>query len=124
MIVRQHALQIAASVRRDMDGIHRVSVVRTDGRPFFDDPGEGTAGEDADVVAASVAGMVSYARRSGTALATGAIDAITVRGREATVVAQPLDDLHVLVVTCAPDVNLVLLGRVLARVTAAVGTAA
>lgn len=124
MIVRQHALQIAASVRRDLDGIRRVSVVRTDGRPFFDDPGDTPTGSDPDVVAAAVAGTVSYARRAGTALATGPIDAITVRGREATVVAQPLDDLHVLVVTCAPDVNLVLLGRVLARVTAAVGTSA
>lgn len=124
MIVRQHALQIAASVRRDLDGIRRVSVVRSDGRPFFDDPGEAPAGADADAVAAAVAGTVSYALRTGTALATGSIDAITIRGREATVVAQPLDDLHVLVVTCAPEVNLVLLGRVLARVTAAVGTSA
>ncbi|KQR08503.1 roadblock/LC7 domain-containing protein [Cellulomonas sp. Leaf334] len=124
MIVRQHALQIAASVRRDLDGIRRVSVVRTDGRPFFDDPGDDPAGEGPDAVAAAVAGTVSYARRTGTALATGSIDAITVRGREATVVAQPLDDLHVLVVTCAPDVNLVLLGRVLARVTATVGASA
>ncbi|WP_421743098.1 roadblock/LC7 domain-containing protein [Cellulomonas sp.] len=122
MIVRQHALQIAAVVRRDMEGIRRVSVVRTDGRPFFDDPGD--TGEDSEAVAAAVAATVSYARRTGTALATGAIDALTIRGREATVVAQPLDDLHVLVVTCGPDVNLVLLGRVLARITATHGPSA
>ncbi|WP_315096019.1 roadblock/LC7 domain-containing protein [uncultured Cellulomonas sp.] len=124
MIVRQHALQIAAVVRRDMEGIRRVSVVRTDGRPFFDDPGDPPTGEDAEAVAAAVAATVSYARRAGTALATGAIDALTIRGREATVVAQPLDDLHVLVVTCGPDVNLVLLGRVLARITATLGPSA
>nr|WP_246281151.1 roadblock/LC7 domain-containing protein [Cellulomonas humilata] len=107
-----------------MEGIRRVSVVRTDGRPFFDDPGDTSTGEDSEAVAAAVAATVSYARRAGTALATGAIDTLTIRGREATVVAQPLDDLHVLVVTCGPDVNLVLLGRVLARITATVGPGA
>ncbi len=119
MIVRQHALQIAATVRRDLEGIRRVSVVRTDGRPFFDDPGDGPAGADADAVAAEVAAVVTSARRVGSALATGPIDSLTVRGRDATIVAQPLDDLHVLVVTCAPDVNLVLLARVLTRIMAA-----
>jgi hypothetical protein len=54
VIVRQHALQIAAVVRQDMAGIRRVSVVRTDGRPFFDDPGDTPAGEDSDAVEAQL----------------------------------------------------------------------
>lgn len=114
MIVRQHALGVAATLRHEIPGIRRVLVARTDGLPFFDDG----AAELHDSSAAVVATVLGIAQQSGLAFGLDGLEMTTVRGPAGSMVVYAVDDHHLLAVVTEPKVNLVLLDRVVVRLVA------
>jgi predicted regulator of Ras-like GTPase activity (Roadblock/LC7/MglB family) len=114
MIVRQHALGVAATLRSEIPGIRRVLVARTDGLPFYDD------GDPAlhDSSAAVVATVLGIAQQSGMAFGLEGLEMTTVRGPAGSMVVYAVDDHHLLAVVTEPKVNLVLLDRVVLRLIA------
>ena len=111
MIVRQHALGVAASLRTEIPGIRRVLIARTDGLPFYDD-GDPTLHDSSAAVVATVLGI---AQQSGMAFGLDGLEMTTVRGRSGSMVVYAIDDHHLLAVVTDPKVNLVLLDRVVLR---------
>lgn len=114
MIVRQHALGVAASLRNEIPGIRRVLIARTDGLPFYDD---GDASQH-DSSAAVVATVLGIAQQSGMAFGLDGLEMTTVRGHAGSMVVYAIDDHHLLAVVTEPKVNLVLLDRVVLRLIA------
>jgi predicted regulator of Ras-like GTPase activity (Roadblock/LC7/MglB family) len=115
MIVRQHGIGVAASLRAEIPGIRRVLVARTDGLPFYDD-GDPTLHDSSAAVVATVLGI---AQQAGMAFGLDGLEMTTVRGPSGSMVVYAIDDHHLLAVVTDPKVNLVLLDRVVLRLVAA-----
>jgi predicted regulator of Ras-like GTPase activity (Roadblock/LC7/MglB family) len=109
VIVRQSALHTAAAVRHALPGVLRVALVRRDGSTFSDD---GPA-EDHDRFAGLVAATAEIAHRTTGALDLGGLHSSVLRAAEGTVVVTPVGTTWALAVVTEPQVNTVLLDRVL-----------
>lgn len=114
MIVKQHALRVSGALKRDIDGLRRVLIARTDGLAFHDD------GPDADheSAAAIVATVLGIAQRAAASNALGAFVQTTVKGTDGCLVVYGINAGHVLAVVTDPSVNLVLLDRLALRLVA------
>jgi predicted regulator of Ras-like GTPase activity (Roadblock/LC7/MglB family) len=109
VIDRQSALHTAAAVRHAVPGVRRVALVRRDGATFSDD---GPA-EDHDRFAGLVAATAEIAHRTSGALDLGGLHTCVVRAAEGTVLVTPVGTTWALAVVTEPQVNTVLLDRVL-----------
>ncbi|MEZ0492934.1 roadblock/LC7 domain-containing protein [Kineococcus sp. TBRC 1896] len=114
MIVKQHALRVSGALKRDIDGVRRVLVARTDGLAFHDDGPE----RDHESAAAIVATVLGIAQRAAAANALGGFVQTTVKGADGCLVVYGVNDGHVLAVVTDPSVNLVLLDRLALRLVA------
>lgn len=120
MILRQNVAQVAAALRHSTPGIRRVALAHADGEPFADDLTVGDPATDdpaADPVrfAALAAATVELAQRSSAVGGLGGVAAVTVRGPDSTLLVTPVGAAWVLAVVAEPQVNLVLLDRILGR---------
>ncbi|WP_432494451.1 roadblock/LC7 domain-containing protein [Kineococcus gypseus] len=111
MIVKYHATRVTAALRRDVEGVRRVLIARTDGLAFHDDGPEADHASAAAVVAA----VLGLAQRAAAAHVLGGLRSTTVRGADGTLVVYPVDQSHVLAVLTGPSTNLVLLERLALR---------
>ncbi|WP_432546192.1 roadblock/LC7 domain-containing protein [Kineococcus sp. SYSU DK004] len=111
MIVKQHALRVSAALRREIDGVRRVVIARTDGLAFADDGPE----HDHEATAAITATVLGIAQRAAASSGLGDFRTTTVRGADGCLVVHAVDSTHLLAVVTDPMVNLVLLDRVAAR---------
>lgn len=114
MLVKHHAMNVAKTLRRDIPGIRRVLVARTDGLSFHDDAPESDEGPAA-VAAATV---LAVGNQASGAFTLGPLQVTTVRGPDGCVVVYPIDARHLLGVLTEPNVNLVLLDRIAQRLAA------
>lgn len=111
MLVKHHTMSVATTLRREIAGITRVLVARTDGLSFHDDASDGDEGPAA-VAAATV---LAVAHESGNVFGLGQTQVSVVRGSEGCCVVYPIDDRHLLGILTEPSVNLVLLDRIAQR---------
>ncbi|PRY17886.1 roadblock/LC7 domain-containing protein [Kineococcus rhizosphaerae] len=111
MIVKQHAIRVSSALTRDIDGIRRVIVARTDGLAFHDDGPE----RDHETAAAIVATVLGIAQRAAAAHALGAFVQTTVKAADGSLVVYGIGTTHILAVVTDPSVNLVLLDRLALR---------
>ncbi|WP_432540413.1 roadblock/LC7 domain-containing protein [Kineococcus sp. SYSU DK002] len=111
MIVKQHALRVSGALKRDIDGVRRVLVARTDGLAFHDDGPE----RDHESAAAIVATVLGIAQRAASAGALGEFVQTTVKGTDGNLVVYGIGSTHILAVVADPSVNLVLLDRLALR---------
>ncbi|WP_432511120.1 roadblock/LC7 domain-containing protein [Kineococcus sp. SYSU DK001] len=111
MIVKQHALRVSGALKRDVDGVRRVLIARTDGLAFHDDGPE----RDHESAAAIVATVLGIAQRATAAGGLGPFQVSTVRGADGCLVVYGIGSTHILAVVTEPRVNLVLLDRLALR---------
>jgi uncharacterized protein len=111
MIVKHHAINVAKSLHRDISGIRRVLITRTDGLTFYDDDPD----SDHDSAAAIAATVLGIAHQSAFSFGLGGFQLATVRGPEGCLVVYAVDQRHILAVVTEPNVNLVLLDRIAMR---------
>ena len=111
MIVKYHAARVTTALHRDVEGVRRVLLARTDGLAFHDDGPEADHAGTAAVVAA----VLGLAQRAAAANVLGDLRGTTVRGTDGNLVVYPVDQSHVLAVITEPTANLVLLDRLAAK---------
>lgn len=111
MIVKQHVLRVSGALKRDVEGVRRVLIARTDGLAFHDDGPE----NDHESAAAIVATVLGIAERAAAANALGPFQVSTVRGADGCLVVYAVGGTHILAVVTDPRVNLVLLDRLALR---------
>ena len=114
MIVKYHATRASLALKRDVPGVRRVLIARTDGLAFHDDGPE----HDHDSAAAVVATVLGIAERAAATAGLGAFTSTTVRGADGALVVHAVDAAHLLAVVVDPQVNLVLLDRLARRLVA------
>ncbi|ABS04505.1 roadblock/LC7 domain-containing protein [Kineococcus radiotolerans] len=114
MIVKQHAIRAGTTLRRDIPGVQRVLVARTDGLAFHDDGPE----RDHESTAAVVATVLGIAQRAAADNALGPFLLTTVKGADGCLAVYAVGATHVLAVVTDPSVNLVLLDRLALRLVA------
>jgi predicted regulator of Ras-like GTPase activity (Roadblock/LC7/MglB family) len=114
MIVKYHATRVTGALRRDIPGVRRVLIARTDGLAFADDGPE----RDHESAAAIVSTVLGIAQRAAAANALGQFQLTTVKGTDGCLVVYAVDSTHVLAVVTDPSVNLVLLDRLALRLVA------
>nr|WP_240897656.1 roadblock/LC7 domain-containing protein [Kineococcus vitellinus] len=101
-------------MKRDIPGVRRVLIARTDGLAFHDDGPE----SEHDAAAAVVATVLGIAERAADTAGLGAFSSTTVKGADGTLVVHAVDTSHLLAVVADPQVNLVLLDRLARRLVA------
>ncbi|NAZ77217.1 dynein regulation protein LC7 [Kineococcus sp. T13] len=114
MIVKYHATRVSLALKRDIPGVRRVLIARTDGLAFHDDGPE----SEHDAAAAVVATVLGIAERAADTAGLGAFSSTTVKGADGTLVVHAVDTSHLLAVVADPQVNLVLLDRLARRLVA------
>jgi uncharacterized protein len=114
MIVKQHALRVTGALKRDIPGVTRVMIARTDGLAFHDDGPE----RDHEAAAAIVATVLGIAQRAASANALGPFQQTVVKGTDGCLVVYAVNASHVLAVVTEPSVNLVLLDRLALKLVA------
>jgi predicted regulator of Ras-like GTPase activity (Roadblock/LC7/MglB family) len=124
MLVDVHAKRVAATLRREIPGVRRVLLARTDGLPFHDeviDPGVPAA--DAESAAAVVAAMLGLAEHVSSTSRHGELGSAIVRSDDGCLVVYRAGAGHALAIYAAPTVNLVLLDRLARRLVADIAAA-
>jgi predicted regulator of Ras-like GTPase activity (Roadblock/LC7/MglB family) len=114
MIVKQHAIRVSGALKRDIPGLRRILIARTDGLAFHDDGPE----RDHESTAAIVATVLGIAQRAADANVLGQFQLTTVKGSDGCLVVYAVNSSHVLAVVTDPSVNLVLLDRLALRLVA------
>ena len=114
MIVKQHAIRVSGALKRDIPGLRRVLIARTDGLAFHDDGPE----RDHESAAAIVATVLGMAQRAAAANVLGPFQLTSVKGTDGCLVVYAINTSHVLAVVTDPTVNLVLLDRLALRLVA------
>ena len=114
MIVKQHAMRVSGALKRDIPGLRRILVARTDGLAFHDDGPE----RDHESAAAIVATVLGIAQRAAEANVLGPFQSTTVKGTDGCLVVYAISTSHILAVVTDPSVNLVLLDRLALRLVA------
>ncbi len=109
MIIKRSVRQVAATVRHAVPGVLRVALARRDGTPFSDDGPDG----DHERFAALVAAITELSARTSEAVRLGELRSSVVRSAEGTVLVVPVGSTWALAVVAEPQVNIVLLDRVL-----------
>nr|WP_218885344.1 roadblock/LC7 domain-containing protein [Kineococcus aurantiacus] len=104
-------MRAGGALRRDIDGVRRVLVARTDGLAFHDDGPE----RDHESAAAIVATVLGVAQRASADHALGPFVQTTVKGADGSLVVYGIGTTHILAVVADPGVNLVLLDRLALR---------
>jgi predicted regulator of Ras-like GTPase activity (Roadblock/LC7/MglB family) len=111
VIVKQHAIRVSGALKRDIPGVQRVLIARTDGLAFHDDGPE----RQHEATAAVVATVLGIAQRAAADNALGQFQLTTVKGSDGCLVVYAVNTTHVLAVVADPSVNLVLLDRLALR---------
>lgn len=114
MIVKQHAMRVSGALKRDIPGLRRILVARTDGLAFHDDGPE----RDHESAAAIVATVLGIAQRAADANVLGPFQSTTVKGTDGALVVYAITTSHILAVVTDPSVNLVLLDRLALKLVA------
>ncbi|MGI4895982.1 MAG: roadblock/LC7 domain-containing protein [Janthinobacterium lividum] len=119
MIVKHHATRVMASLKRDIPGLRRILIARSDGLVFQDNGPE----RDHEAAAAIVSTVLGIAQRAAEANTLGGFQQTTVKATDGCLVVYAIDQTHVLAVVAEPSVNLVLLDRVALRLVGELATA-
>ena len=119
MLLQVHAKRAALTLRREITGVRRVLLARTDGLPFHDEVVDEAAPttdqESASAVVAAMLGLAEYV--SGTSR-HGAVGSAIVRSEAGCLVVYRAGPHHVLAIYAEPTVNLVLLDRLARKLVA------
>ena len=124
MLVDVHAKRVAATLRREIPGVRRVLLARTDGLPFHDeviDPGVPVT--DAEAASAVVAAMLGIAEHVSSTSRHGELGSAIVRSEEGCLIVYRAGPGHALAIFAGPAVNLVLLDRLARRLVADIAAA-
>jgi uncharacterized protein len=107
-----HAKRVALTLRREIPGVRRVLLARTDGLPFHDEVIDRDApATDAESASAVVAAMLGLAEHVSSTSRHGELGSAIVRSEDGCLVVYRASGGHVLSIFAGPTVNLVLLDR-------------
>lgn len=99
MLLLQHGRIASAIIRKHVQQVERVLIARTDGIAFYDDLALGTR----ESAAAVISTMLGLDKGATQMFELGSLRESIVRGRDGTLVVQPLDSLHVIAVLLNGD---------------------
>jgi predicted regulator of Ras-like GTPase activity (Roadblock/LC7/MglB family) len=124
MLVDVHARRVAATLRREIPGVRRVLVARTDGLPFHDEViDDGAPAADPEAAAAVVAALLGLAEHVSATSRHGELGCAIVRSDDGCLVVYRAGTGHALAIYAAPTINLVLLDRLCRRLAAELAAA-
>lgn len=124
MLVDVHAKRVAATLRREIPGIRRVLLARTDGLPFHDEIIDPTApNSDQEAASAVVAAMLGIAEHVSSTSRHGELGSAMVRSEQGCLVVYRAGPGHVLAIFAEPNVNLMLLDRLARRLVVDISAA-
>jgi predicted regulator of Ras-like GTPase activity (Roadblock/LC7/MglB family) len=112
VLLQVHAKRVALTLRREITGVRRVLLARTDGLPFHDEVVDETVpATDQESASAVVAAMLGLAEYVSATSRHGELGSAIVRSAEGCLVVYRAGAYHVLAIYAEPSVNLVLLDR-------------
>ena len=119
MLLQVHAKRVALTLRREIPGVRRVLLARTDGLPFHDEVvDEAAPVSDQESASAVVAAMLGLAEYVSETSRHGELGSAIVRSADGCLAVYRAGAHHVLAIYAEPNVNLVLLDRLARKLVA------